>query len=131
MFSSCSHIDLCVSIPNPWPTNPMSTSIIASRFTPGSRRSISLPTRSFHLATILEDLEQCDFPALNLGTESLAITPKEAMAWTLGGLRKARSRTISTVEEQRVKQAQARKAVSADRDCAIWYALLLVVSLAF
>lgn len=49
------------------------------------------------------------------------------MAWTLGGLRRARSRTISTSGEDRVNQAQARKAVSADRDCAIWYALLLVV----
>jgi len=41
------------------------------------------------------------------------------MAWTLGGLRRARSRTISTSEEEKVDQAQTRKAVNADRVCAI------------
>ncbi|KAE9406997.1 hypothetical protein BT96DRAFT_172108 [Gymnopus androsaceus JB14] len=63
-----------------------------------------------------QDFEQCDFPALNLGTESLACTPNAATAWTLGGLRRARSRTIST-------QAQRRQAASADRDCAICFDL--------
>lgn len=104
---------------------PMSNSIIAT-CSPLHRpsRSVSLPTRSFHLATILEDFEQCDFPALNLGTESLACTPNAATAWTLGGLRRARSRTIST-------QAQRRQAASADRDCAIWYVPNNLLLLAF
>lgn len=120
-------IFIYVSINNPWSIKSHVHLNYCLSFTLGSHRLINLPTWSFHLATIYKDFEQCDFPALNLGTESLAVTPIGAMAWTLGGLRRARSRTISTSGEDRVNQAQARKAVSADRDCAIWYALLLVV----
>ncbi|KAF8828143.1 hypothetical protein HHX47_DHR4000995 [Lentinula edodes] len=86
-------------------------------------RLASLPTRSFHLATILEDFEPCDFPSLNLGTESLAGTPKDA-SWTLAPVSRTRSSSTLTNDGRKLKRASvnARQA-SIDRDCMIWSVL--------
>ncbi|KIK70119.1 hypothetical protein GYMLUDRAFT_236546 [Collybiopsis luxurians FD-317 M1] len=86
-------------------------------------RSASLPTRSFQLSTILEDIEQYDFPGLNLGTESLAATPKYvpgSKTWTLGSISRSR---LQSLEGRRSKQ-EARK-VGVDRDCMICYDIAL------
>ncbi|KAJ3913283.1 hypothetical protein F5877DRAFT_83960 [Lentinula edodes] len=87
-------------------------------------RLASLPTRSFHLATILEDFEPCDFPSLNLGTESLAGTPKDASGWTLAPVSRTRSSSTLTNDGRKLKRASvnARQA-SIDRDCMICFHL--------
>ncbi|KAJ3847542.1 hypothetical protein EV368DRAFT_69018 [Lentinula lateritia] len=68
-------------------------------------RLASLPTRSFHLATILEDFEHCDFPSLNLGTESLAGTPKDASGWTLAPVSRTRSSSTLTNDGRKLKRS--------------------------
>ncbi|KAJ3758720.1 hypothetical protein EV360DRAFT_82810 [Lentinula raphanica] len=83
-------------------------------------RLASLPTRSFHLATVLEDLEESDFPALNLGTESLAATPRDA-TFGLGMSSLSRKRSLSRLSsEGRIfKQSNTRRA-DVDMTCMIW-----------
>ncbi|KAJ4468756.1 hypothetical protein J3R30DRAFT_3826654 [Lentinula aciculospora] len=82
----------------------------------------SLTTRSFHLATIIEeDIEQCDFPALNLGTESLASTPKVSPTMlSMAPGSRPRSLSMQSMERQRLKQANARR-TGLDRDCMICF----------
>ncbi|KAJ3729652.1 hypothetical protein C8R42DRAFT_171749 [Lentinula raphanica] len=84
-------------------------------------RLASLPTRSFHLATVLEDLEESDFPALNLGTESLAATPRDA-TFGLGMSSLSRKRSLSRLSsEGRIfKQSNTRRA-DVDMTCMICF----------
>jgi len=60
-----------------------------------------------------EDLEQSDFPGLNLGTESLAATPK------YGSLARQRS-----LDSQRLKKAKAKQ-ITVDRECIICFDLAM------
>ncbi|KAJ3780769.1 hypothetical protein GGU10DRAFT_414644 [Lentinula aff. detonsa] len=90
-------------------------------------RMASLPTRSFHLATILEDFEQCDFPALNLGTESFPSTPRETLIFepamsSLVPSSRTRSWSTLSAEGRRVKQSNTSKA-DVDRECMICFHL--------
>ncbi|KAF5390136.1 hypothetical protein D9757_003785 [Collybiopsis confluens] len=86
-------------------------------------RIASLSARSLTLSTILEDLDQYDFPGLNLGTESLAATPKSNSGFTSGTLSRSRSR-LGSLEARQLKQV-SRTSTKVDRNCMICFDIAL------
>ncbi|KAJ3965543.1 hypothetical protein EV361DRAFT_938667 [Lentinula raphanica] len=79
------------------------------------------PDRFYDSDEEIEDLEESDFPALNLGTESLAATPRDA-TFGLGMSSLSRKRSLSRLSsEGRIfKQSNTRRA-DVDMTCMICF----------